>query len=168
MEYKFFKIFLFLNWEVCFHYLIKLWLYNLQLLFHNKKDINKNYVICKCWQFFLRQKRMFRGRIAKNISWHLRGRVPVSFSSPSSPLFLSLFLSLSLSLGIVARISAQNPRTERVDVLGHFPDFSIDIATSPVTSRECSRDAYERELAQARYATGLIGWLSISKTSDNM
>lgn len=123
----------------------------------------------KCRQFFFGEKRtiVFRGCIAKNTPWHLRGRVPVSFSFPPSSL-LPPSTPLSLSLGIVARISAQNPRTERVDVLGHFPDFSIDIATSPVTSRECSRDAYERELAQARDATGLIGWLSISKTSDNM
>jgi hypothetical protein len=94
--------------------------------------------------------------------------VVVVVSRPGLGRSLSLSLSLSLSPspshslsfslgGVVARISAQNPRTERVDVLGHFPDFSIDIATSPVTSRECSRDAYEREPTQARLATGLMG-----------
>jgi len=99
--------------------------------------------------------------------WRIERKTPLDIYAVESR-SLSLSLSPPLSLGFVARISAQNPRTERVDVLGHFPDFSIDIATSPVTSRECSRDAYERELAQARHATGLIGWLSISKTSDNM
>lgn len=28
------------------------------------------------------------------------------------------------------------PEQRVTDVLGHFPDFSIDIATSPVTSQE--------------------------------
>lgn len=93
-----------------------------------------------------------------------RRKHPLTFTQSRPGLYLLLAptpavsLSLSPSPGVVARISAQNPRTERVDVLGHFPDFSIDIATSPVTSRECSRDAYEQsESTQARFATRLMG-----------
>lgn len=61
-------------------------------------------------------------------------------------------LGLSFARSLLSLSSpGSRPRTERVDVLGHFPDFSIDIA-SPVTSRELAvTPTYECEAGAGAY-----------------